>query len=395
MRHADEASILRMALIWDSLILSFSLIQTLAISCLISGSACLIVILWFSKANAKLTARDDTSAVQAAHTTPTPRIGGLAIMLGLVVATLIVYLSGAVSTQVPLMLSALPVFVVGLAEDLGRLASPRNRLLAAAVSGSLFILLMGQWLPRTDIPVLDFAMLWMPFAVSLSLFLSVGISHAFNLIDGLNGLSATTAVSVSLALALVAHQAGLLEHRNFLFILSAAIAGFLVFNFPFGKIFLGDAGAYALGHLLVWISISILWNAPSVTPLAVLLIFFWPIADTVMAILRRYGAGKPITQPDRLHFHQLAMRAVEIVLLGRNKRNIANPIATILTIPFVISPMIVGVFFAYEPSNAAIACIFFGMIFSVTYKVGIWLAPKLRRTYRLPSQNAVRVYQAG
>ena len=106
-----------------------------------------------------------------------------------------------------LILSALPVFVVGLAEDLGRLASPRNRLLAAAVSGALFILLMGQWIPRTDIPGLDLAMLWTPFAISLSLFLSVGISHAFNLIDGLNGLAATTAVGVALALSQIAHQA--------------------------------------------------------------------------------------------------------------------------------------------------------------------------------------------
>lgn len=372
---------------------SLFLIQLLAISFLISGSACLIIMLWFSKANVKSATRNDTSAVQAAHTVPTPRIGGLAIVLGLMVASFIVYLSDSFSTPLALMLSAIPVFVVGLAEDLGRLASPRNRLLAAAVSGSLFILLMGQWIPRTDIPFLDLAMLWTPFAISLSLFLSTGISHAFNLIDGLNGLAAITAMGVSLALALIAHQAGLLEHKNFLFILVASTAGFLVLNFPFGKIFLGDAGAYVIGHLLVWTSISILWNAPSVTPLAVLLIFFWPIADTVMAILRRYGAGKPITQPDRLHFHQLAMRAVEIVLLGRNKRKLANPIATILTIPFVISPMIVGVLFAYDPSKAAIACVFFGVIFFVTYKSGMWLAPRLRRSYRSPSKGAVSIYQ--
>ena len=346
--------------------------------------------LGFSKATVKSITRNDTSAVQAAHTRPTPRIGGLAIMLGLVTASLVVFISDTVSTHMALILSALPVFVFGLAEDLGRLASPRNRLLASAVSGALFILLMGQWLPRTDIPVLDLAMLWTPFAISLSLFLSVGISHAFNLIDGLNGLAATTAVGVSLALALIAHQAGLLEHRNFLFILSAATVGFLVLNFPFGKIFLGDAGAYVLGHLLVWASISILWNAPSVTPLAVLLIFFWPIADTIMAILRRYRSGKPITQPDRLHFHQLAMRAVEIVLLGRNNRKLANPLATILTLPFVILPMIAGVFFADDPSKAAIACAFFGVTFFITYKVGMWLAPKLRRSYRFPSKGAVR-----
>ena len=100
------------------------------------------------------------------------------VLAGLLMASLIVFLSDTVSTHVALMLSALPVFVVGLAEDLGRLASPRNRLLASAVSGALFILLMGQWIPRTDIPVLDLAMLWTPFAILLSLFyLLVSVTH--------------------------------------------------------------------------------------------------------------------------------------------------------------------------------------------------------------------------
>ena len=76
--------------------------------------------LGFLETIAKSTTRNDTSAVQAAHTRPTPRIGGLAIVLGLVVASLIVFLSDTVSTHVALMLSDIPVFVVGLAEDLGR-----------------------------------------------------------------------------------------------------------------------------------------------------------------------------------------------------------------------------------------------------------------------------------
>jgi UDP-GlcNAc:undecaprenyl-phosphate/decaprenyl-phosphate GlcNAc-1-phosphate transferase len=67
-------------------------------------------------------------------------------------------------------------------------------------------------------------------------FLSVGISHAFNLIDGLNDLAATTTVVASLTLALIAYQAEFLEHRNFLLVLSGAIAEFLVLNFPFPKL---------------------------------------------------------------------------------------------------------------------------------------------------------------
>ena len=74
--------------------MSFSLIQILAISFLISGSASLIITTVFSKTTAKSTIRNDTSAVQAAHTRPTPRIGGLAIVLGLVAASLILFIFG-------------------------------------------------------------------------------------------------------------------------------------------------------------------------------------------------------------------------------------------------------------------------------------------------------------
>ena len=255
--------------------------------------------------------RNDTSAVQAAHLNPTPRIGGLAIVIALLVAAALSHGADNWTAFVLLLVSAMPVFVVGLAEDLGYLASPRKRLFAATVSGAVFIALTGQWVLQTGIPVLDIALHWTPFAVVFSLFLAVGISHAFNLIDGLNGLAGFTAFAAALALAAIAHQTALTEHRDILLTIAAAIIGFLVFNFPFGKIFLGDAGAYAIGHLLVWVSVAILWSAPDVSPFAMLLIFFWPIADTLLAITRRLSLGKPIAQPDRLHFHQLIMRGVE------------------------------------------------------------------------------------
>jgi UDP-N-acetylmuramyl pentapeptide phosphotransferase/UDP-N-acetylglucosamine-1-phosphate transferase len=274
----------------------------------------------------------------------------------------------------------MPVFVIGLAEDLGYLASPPRRLLAATVSGAMFIALMGQWVLHTGIPGLDIALHWSPFAVAFSLFLGVGISHAFNLIDGLNGLAGFTALAAALALATIADQSGLKEHRDILLTIAAAVIGFLIFNFPFGKIFLGDSGAYVIGHLLFWMSVSILWNAPDVSPFAMLLIFFWPIADTLLAITRRLSLGKPIAQPDRLHFHQLVMRGVEIVFLGRKKRRIANPLAALFTLPFVFAPMITAVMFALDPGAAAMACGLFAVIFIATYKTGMWIAPKLRRS---------------
>ncbi|WP_304189610.1 glycosyltransferase [Lentibacter algarum] len=355
-------------------------IELMSISFGLSAILCVLIFVWFERASTASRKRTDTSAVQASHSKPTARIGGLAIVLAL--GTVVGLYQNAMSWHISTIafVSALPVFGVGLAEDLGYLASPRKRLLAAAVSGAVFISLMGQWVPHTGIPGLDIALQWSPFAMMFSLFLAVGISHAFNLIDGLNGLSGSTALAAALALAAIAHQAGLAEHHDLLLMLAAAILGFLVFNFPFGKIFLGDAGAYVVGHFLVWISVSILWNASNVTPLAMLLIFFWPVADTLLAISRRLSLGKPIAQPDRLHFHQLVMRGVEIILLGRRKRRIANPLASLLTMPFIFAPMVAGVLLSDDHSNAAIACVAFAVIFTTTYKTGIWIAPKLRRS---------------
>ena len=180
--------------------------------------------------------------------------------------------------------------------------------MTAIFSGAINVSLFGQWLPRTDIPGLDLVMQWASIGIGFSLFLAAGISHAFNLIDGHNGLSGFIAVGMSLSLAAISHQMGLVEHRDVLFILSSAIAGFLVFKFPFGKIFLGDGGAYVIGHILVWMAILILCAAPNTTPLAILLIFFFLVADMLFAIVWRVKIGVPIFHPDRLHFHQLAMR---------------------------------------------------------------------------------------
>jgi len=356
--------------------------QWMTLSFSVSALLSLSIIFWFRHISALGANRNDISAVQASHLSPTARIGGLAIFFAIIFAAGLSHSADKWSLFILLSGSALPVFAVGLAEDFGYFASPRSRLLAAAVSGILFVALTGQWILRTGIPVFDTALHWSPFAIAFSIFLAVGISHAFNLIDGLNGLAGSTALGASVALAIIAHQAGLSEHRDILLTIAAAILGFLVFNFPFGKIFLGDAGAYTIGHLLVCMSVSILFEAPNVTPFAMLLIFFWPIADTLLAITRRLSLKKSIVEPDRLHFHQLVMRAVEIVILGKKKRLITNPIATLCTLPFIFAPMVAGVLFSLDRGNAAIACATFTVVFVTTYKMGIWLVPKLRRTAR-------------
>ena len=117
--------------------------------------------------------------------------------------------------------------------------------------------------------------------------------NAFNLIDGLNGLSSYVTISVAFSLSIISFQAGNTQISIFLVLIVASVLGFMALNFPMAKIFLGDGGAYALGHLLVWSAIILINSASEASAFAILLVFFWPVADTGLAIWRRWKLGNP------------------------------------------------------------------------------------------------------
>ena len=325
----------------------------------------------------------DEVAVQSAHSGFVPRVGGLAIYIAILV--LIPLLSfGFIPLSVVfeldaeqltlLILSAAPVFTVGLAEDLGYDMSPKARLGASAVSSFVAILLFKIWLDRLDIPGVDTLLMFAPFGILFTIFATVGVVNAFNLIDGLNGLSSYVTVSVALSLSIIAFQTGNTQVSIFLVLVVAAVLGFMVLNFPMGKIFLGDGGAYTLGHLLVWSAIILINGATDVSAFAILLVFFWPVADTGLAIWRRWKLGNPTDRPDRLHFHQLAMRFLEIRFFGRDRREIANPVATLILTPLISAPQVLGVLFWDDFGASVLSTLGVGVLFVATYLIGISFA---------------------
>ena len=278
-----------------------------------------------------------------------------------------------------LILTAIPVFFVGLAEDLGFPMRPKRRLIAAAFSGILAIITLQVWIIKLGIPLVDDLLLFAPLGILFTIFATVGVVNAFNLIDGLNGLSSYVAISSAVALSVIAFQVGNSQMTIFLNLFTATVLGFMILNFPFGKIFLGDAGAYVLGHLLVWASILLINFDSSISPFAILLIFFWPVADTGLAIWRRLKLGNPAGRPDRLHFHQLTMRYLEIRYFGRDRRDIANPLATITLIPLISAPQVLGVLYWKDLVATIWITFLFGFIFTGAYLFGLTVAKKSRR----------------
>jgi UDP-N-acetylmuramyl pentapeptide phosphotransferase/UDP-N-acetylglucosamine-1-phosphate transferase len=321
---------------------------------------------------------DDLHAVQSMHTQHTPRIGGIAIFgaLGLSVIFSPVSISGPYSKFV---LATSLLFVVGLAEDLGFRVSPRRRMLAAVSASFLVILLLGVWLPRTGIPGLDMLVDHWAIGVPLTLLITAGIANGFNLIDGMNGLASMTAIAAAIALSLIAEMAGYATMVHLAMMFAAGIFGFFLVNYPFGLIFLGDAGAYTIGFVLSWFGISVLLNSPDVSPWAILLTVYWPVADTLLAIYRRSRRKKDVSAPDRLHVHQMVMRALEICILGRSRRHIANPLTTLVLSPLVIAPPIVGVLLWNQNQNAFLAVVVFGVLFFASYASAPGLIRRFRR----------------
>ena len=242
------------------------------------------------------------------------------------------------------------------------------------------VLLFKVWLKSLGIPGVDMLLMFAPFGILFTIFATVGVVNAFNLIDGLNGLSSYVTVSVALSLSIIAFQAGNAQVSIFLVLVVAAVLGFMVLNFPMGKIFLGDGGAYALGHLLVWSAIILMNGDAEVSSFAILLIFFWPVSDTGLAIWRRWKLGNPTDRPDRLHFHQLAMRFLEIRFFGRERRVIANPVATVILIPLISAPQVLGVLFWDDFKSSVVSAVGMGLLFIVTYLVGIAVAKRGRIT---------------
>jgi len=277
-----------------------------------------------------------------------------------------------------LIISTLPIFIIGLAEDLGYQMSPKIRVLAAIFSGLIVLVSYGFWLTRLEIPGLDFFMSYAPFGIVMTLFATTGVVNAFNLIDGINGLSSYIAISTAIFLSILAVQVEYYQLACFYVLLIGCVLGFAILNFPFGKIFLGDAGAYTLGHLLVWSAIILFNHNQEISPFAILLIFFWPVADTGLAIWRRWKLGNPADKPDRLHFHQLTMRFLEIRVLGRNRRKVANPLATIILIPLISFPQVLGVLYWQDLKMTIWGTICVFILFIGTYIIGINLTKRFQ-----------------
>lgn len=269
------------------------------------GTAALLVI---SKDHHAHFSMDGTLGVQKHHTEPTPRIGGVAIAAGLLAAW------AAASAELrtilsPMLLAGIPAFAFGLAEDVTKRVGVLPRLLATMFSGAVAWYLTGIAMQNTGVAPLDWALAFVPFAVLFTAFAVGGMANAINIIDGFNGLASGSVAIMAAALGVIALQVGDASLATVCFALVAAALGFAAVNWPFGKIFLGDGGAYLLGFMLAWLAILLPMRNPQLNAWVSILVCAYPVLEVAFSVRRRHQReGHHPGHPDRAHLHHFLHR---------------------------------------------------------------------------------------
>jgi len=261
---------------------------------------------------------DAPDGVRRLHDSPVPRLGGVAVYVSAAIVSIVVilvgarvfWLNGVISEYEWRMLTGLLfgsaiLFTVGLIDDVRPL--PPSVKFAAQVVAALVAFYFGFRLNRATLGYGEGVRVGILSAPLILLWI-IGVTNAFNLIDGLNGLAG--GIAIVACATILAVSVGL---RNTAVLIPAAalagsLFGFLRFNFPKARIFLGDAGSLSVGFLLAVLLVKAAEvPGPSVLVAVPILAMCVPLLDLTLAIIRRWLRGVPLSGADARHIHHRLM----------------------------------------------------------------------------------------
>lgn len=240
------------------------------------------------------------------HKKPIPLLGGLSMYFSFTITFIVIkyiFYKGVPFGNTGLLIGCTIIMIGGVLDDIYDI-KPWQKL-CFQVIGAICLIISGISIniltnPIGDNPYLDISIVSIP----LTIIWIVGVTNAFNLIDGLDGLAAGVSFISAVSIFIVAILNNRIDAAVLLIILCGAILGFLPYNFNPASIFMGDTGSQMLGFLLAAISIKgAVKSAAALSIVVPIIALGIPIYDTLFAMIRRKINGKPITQADRGHLH--------------------------------------------------------------------------------------------
>lgn len=293
------------------------------------SSACLSLfltplILWFSE---KYRIGQDPAGERKVHARSIPRLGGITIYFSVIATLSLLFFYDNKVTQVfsihlsdiqVLFIPATLLFLLGLFDDLRGL-NPWFKL-GAQLFAALLCFWLGLRIELVTNPLSGevVALGWL--ALPVTVLWLVGVTNAFNMVDGMDGLAGGLACLISISVGLMALLNGRVLVAIFTVTIVGATLGFLRFNFYPARIFMGDGGSYFLGFMLAALAVRTGEKSSFIVSIAIpLLVLGVPILETGVTILRRLLAGKPLFQADGGHIHHMLLRggvSHRVIVLG-------------------------------------------------------------------------------
>ena len=272
---------------------------------------------WVIRLSANGIGMDSPDETRKRHDAPVPRLGGAPIMLATSLGLIVILTMSPENATIwfPVLLGSLLMYGLGLWDDLRPLGA-RVKLLGQ-VAIAVLVYWQGLRIDLVSYPGGEWSVELGWWALPVTVFWLIAVPNIINLIDGFDGLAGGLGIFLAVTLGIVGLHNEQLPVAWYAFTMAGALLGFLIFNFPPAKIYLGDGGAYLIGFCIAALSLSSS-NKGSVA--AVLLVTVvalgLPILDTSFAILRRGARGIPLFKADDEHFHH------KLEGLGFSKRRI-------------------------------------------------------------------------
>lgn len=243
-------------------------------------------------------------AVQRVHMGEVPRFGGLISWLGILIYCFLSWAQHDMNLIFCILVTSIPLCSVALIEDVFHNTGSYLRLASMFLSAFLFFYFSNISYPQIEFPFLgDFLQSSGVISILFFTFSVVVIINGCNLIDGANGLLPFTYITQCLCLILICYQNQDIDNLAIILFFITPMILFVFFNYPFGKIFLGDFGAYFFGFIISILVVVVFSHNPNVPTWYAVLILFYPAFELLFSILRKIISFKNPLSPDILHLH--------------------------------------------------------------------------------------------
>jgi len=304
-------------------------------------------------------------SIQRIHINETPRLAGLVLIISLIGFVYCSDMNEGSSLLSLLLTCLIPLIIVGLKEDLYQNVSPTIRFFSLIFVSWLF---MTNYLgPLPDLRDVSLLTTFIAYKGGLSVFYItsiISIANGMNFIDGVNGLCGAVTLTILTALIFLCYKTNdsiMLWITAHIFLL---LVPFMLLNYPYGLIFLGDLGAYSLGFIVSIFTIVFFGRHPEISPWLAVLILIYPASEVIFSLIRRLINRASLTTPDKLHLHIEIYNFLTTVFINRK---IANSIVTPILSLLWMFPLFVINWIYDKPFFIFVAIIVFIILYSLFY----------------------------